>query len=38
MAKLKVKEWGEVRNPSFIDISQVKSTALMIKMSLLDLD
>jgi serine/threonine protein kinase len=28
VAKLKIKEWGEVRDPSFIDISQVKSTAL----------
>jgi hypothetical protein len=28
MAKLKIKEWGEVRDPFFLDISQVKSTAL----------
>jgi hypothetical protein len=36
VAKLKIKEWGEVRDPSFIDISQVKLTC--IKMSLLEPD
>jgi hypothetical protein len=29
MAKLKIKEWGEVRDPFFLDIAQVKSTSLI---------